>query len=150
MWVRFTNSNLEFEGEAIPESFYFHDNKEDANRLAALVLKGKKKSSSSLYFLYEHYNADLPKIGTKQIVTDFEGKAQAVIETIKVDTIPFNQVLIAYAELDMGTTVEPLKKWQKAHWDFFASVLKEFGEKPTEEMLVVCETFEIIWTTESG
>ncbi len=91
----------------------------------------------------------MPKIGAKQIITDFEGKAQAVIETTKVDTIPFNKISVAYAELDMGTTVEPLKKWQKAHWDFFSSVLTEFGEKPTEEMLVVCESFEIIWTKES-
>jgi uncharacterized protein YhfF len=149
MWEGFTNSNSTFKGADIPESFYFHNNKEDANRLADLVLKGKKKSSSSLYFLYEEYNADLPKIGAKQIVTDFEGKAQAVIETTKVDTIPFNKISVAYAEMDMGTQVEPLKKWKKAHWDFFTTVMNEFEEKPTEEMLVVCESFKIIWTTES-
>ena len=45
----------------------------------------------------------------------------------------------------MGTTIEPLKKWKKAHWDFFTSTMQDSGEKPTEDMLVVCEIFEVIW-----
>jgi len=46
----------------------------------------------------------------------------------------------------MGTTIEPLKKWKKAHWDFFKSALEQNGQKPTENMLIVCEWFETIWT----
>jgi uncharacterized protein YhfF len=45
----------------------------------------------------------------------------------------------------MGTNIEPLKKWKKAHWEFFASALKKSGTEPTEDMLVVCEQFETIW-----
>ncbi len=45
----------------------------------------------------------------------------------------------------MGTTIEPLKKWKKAHWDFFANALEESGKKPTEDMLIVYESFETIW-----
>lgn len=96
--------------------------------------------------MYKQYNVDLPKVGTKQIITDFDGKAQAIIENKSVDTIPFNKISKDYAELDMGTDSEPLKKWKKAHWDFFESFLKESGEKPTEEMLIVCVRFETIWT----
>ncbi|WP_273567564.1 ASCH domain-containing protein [Maribacter halichondriae] len=98
-----------------------------------------------LYYWFEEANADLPKIGTKSIVTDFDGKAKAIIKITKVDTIPFNQISKEYAELDMGTKIEPLKKWKKAHWDFFANALEQSGEKPTEEMLIVCEWFETIW-----
>jgi uncharacterized protein YhfF len=81
----------------------------------------------------------------KQIVTDFDGKAKAIIENISVDTIPFNKISKDYAELDMGTTIEPLEKWKKAHWDFFESFLEESGAQPTEEMLIVCVRFETIW-----
>ena len=146
MWNNFTESNPEFKKGELPESYYFHDNEKDANRLAELILNGKKKAGSGLYFLYEQANADLPKNGTKSIVTDFDGKARMIIEITKIDTIPFNQISEDYAELDMGTKIEPLKKWKKAHWGFFATVMEESGEKPTEEMLVVCEWFEIIWT----
>ena len=146
MWNNFTKLNLEFKKDKLPESWYFHNNKEDANRLAKLTVNEKKKTSSGLYSWYEEGNADLPKIGTKHIITNFDGKAQAIIEIKKVDTIPFNLISKNYAEMDMGTKIDALKKWKKAHWDFFKSTMKESGDKPTEDMLIVCEWFETIWT----
>nr|WP_299779746.1 hypothetical protein [uncultured Formosa sp.] len=46
------------------------------------------------------------------------------METMKVDTIPFNLISIEYTQLDMGTDIEPLQKWKKAHWDFLQVQLK--------------------------
>jgi len=145
MWNDFTKSNPEFKNDGIPESDFFHNNEADANRLAELTLTGKKRASSGLYSLYQQYNADIPTVGTKQIVTDFNGIAKAIIENISVDTIPFNKISKEYAEMDMGTDVEPLEKWKKAHWDFFESFLKDSGEKPTEEMLIVAVKFKKVW-----
>jgi len=145
MWGDFTKSNPEFEKDEIPDADSFHNNAEDAKRLADLILSGKKKAGSMLYYFFKEAKADLPKVGTKSIVTDFDGKARAIIEIQKTDTIPFNQISKAYAELDMGTHIEPLKKWKKAHWDFFAPAMEESGAKPTEEMLIVCTWFKTIW-----
>lgn len=145
MWSNFTDSNPEYKNEALPDATTFHNNKVDANRLAELIVTGKKQAGSNLYFWYKEANAPLPQIGTKTIVTDFDGKARAIIQSKKVDTIPFNQISKEYATLDMGTDIEPLKKWKKAHWDFFSSALLESDEKPTEDMLIVCERFEVIW-----
>ncbi|QCW99824.1 ASCH domain-containing protein [Aggregatimonas sangjinii] len=145
MWQDYIASNPKFEGQEIPESDFFHNNRADANRLAELTLNGKKKASSGLYSLYKYYQVALPKVGTKQIVTDFDGKAVAIIENKRVDTIPFNQISEDYAGLDMGTDVEPLEKWKKAHWDFFENFLKESGGEPNEEMLIVCVIFKTVW-----
>lgn len=145
MWSAFVESNPKFAEEDMPESWFFHDNEQDANRLAELTRNGNKKASSSLYLWYEEAGANLPKIGTKHIITDFSGQAKAIIEIKKVDTIPFNQISEAYAALDMGTKEQPLKKWRKAHWDFFSKAIQERGQKPTEAMVVVCERFETIW-----
>ena len=146
MWNNYIKSNPKFKNEEIPESEFFHNNEKDANRLAELTINGKKKASSGLLSLYKQYNVDLPKIGTKQIITDFDGKAKAIIKNLSVDTIPFNKISKEYAELDMGTDIKPLEKWKKAHWNFFESFLKESGEKPTEDMQIVCVKFETIWT----
>jgi len=146
MWNNFIEANPEFKEEALPDADFFHNNKEDANRLAELTVNGKKKASSGLFSLYKQYNVELPKVGTKQIVTDFDGTAKAIIENVSVDTIPFKKISKEYAKLDMGTDIEPLKKWKKAHWDFFENVLKESEEKPTEDMLVVCVRFKVIWS----
>lgn len=145
LWNSFIESNPESKKDELPETSYFHNNKEDANRLAQLILNGKKKAGSNLYFFYEQANADLPEIGTKNIVTDFDGKAIAIIETTQVDIVPFNKISEEYAVMDMGTTKEPLEKWKKAHWAFFAPAMEENGGKPTEEMLIVCEHFKTIW-----
>ena len=145
MWSDFLEANPEFKNDGLPEADSFHNNEADAKRLADLIVSGKKQAGSMLYFFFEEAKADLPAIGTKSIVTNFDGKARAIIEITKVDTIPFNQVSAAYAELDMGTNIEPLEKWKKAHWDFFASSMEEKGVQPTEEMLVVCEWFETVW-----
>ena len=148
MWHRYIESNPDLKVVDIPESDFFHNNRKDANRLAELTLKGKKKASSGLYSLYKRYDVALPKVGTQQIITDFDGKAIAIIENKRIDTIPFNKITEEYAALDMGTDIEPLRKWKKAHWTFFENVLKESGEQPTEEMLVVCVRFETIWPKE--
>ena len=148
MWHQYIELNPELKVVDIPESDFFHNNRKDANRLAELTLKGKKKASSGLYSLYKRYDVALPKVGTQQIITDFDGKAIAIIENKRIDTIPFNKITEEYAALDMGTDIEPLRKWKKAHWTFFENVLKESGEQPTEEMLVVCVRFETIWPKE--
>ncbi len=146
MWEDFTASNPQFKNHEIPESWFFHDNKADADRLANLTLNGKKTAmTSGLYVWYEEAGAELPSIGTKHIVTNFEGGAQAIIEITQVDTIPFNQLPKEYAAMDMGTNEEPLEKWRMAHWEFFTKIMEENGEKPTDEMLIVFEQFKTIW-----
>ena len=145
MWTDFINSNPEFTKADLPESYYFHNNKEDANRLVTLITNGKKKAGSAPYFLYKEAAADLPKVKSKSIITDYDGTAQCIIEITKVDTIPFNQITKEYAALDMGTTLQPLNKWKQAHWAFFSNAMEQSGKTPTEDMLVVCEKFKVIW-----
>lgn len=145
LWNDYTASNPQFKNEQMPESWFFHNNKEDADRLAVLTATGKKRAASGLYAWYEEAEADLPAVGTKHIITNFEGIAQAIIEIKKVDTIPFDKITPAYAAMDMGTDTAPLEKWKKAHWDFFVSTMEESEVAPTEEMLVVCEWFEVVW-----
>ena len=147
MWDSYTQSNPSISKDSMPNSWHFHNNKKDANRLTELTLNGKKTTSSGLYAQYQESNTALSKVGTKHIITDFDGKARAIIQIKKVDTIPFNKISKTYAEKDMGTPIEPLKKWKKAHLDYFTSVLEANGKKPTEEMLIVCEWFETIWPT---
>lgn len=145
MWANFIKENPEYKTQSIPPSWFFSDNKEDADKLAELTTKGLKKATSSLYSWYEQDNADLPKIGTLHIITDWDGVAKAIIKIKKVDTIPFNKISKEYAKIDVVTEDEPLIKWKKAHWNFFSNELKKQGSEPTKDMLIVCETFDTIW-----
>ncbi len=148
IWKSYGQAHPEVKSNEMPASWFFHDNQKDADRLAALVVNGKKKASSGLYKWYEDAGAALPKVGTKHIITNFDGTAQAIIETVQVDTVPFNQISAAYAAMDIGTEVDALAKWKEAHRAFFQNALEESGQKFTEDMLVVCEVFKTLWPQE--
>ena len=146
MWNDFAESNPKMDKNELPNTDFFDNSEEEGHQFADLIVDGKKKATSGLYIWYKEANVDLPKIGAKLIVTNYNGKARAIIETKKVDTIPFNQISKEYAELDMGTNIEPLEKWKKAHWEIFVNSLEQNGQKATDDILVVCEWFETIWT----
>lgn len=148
MWEDFTQANTAFKDNEMPESMYFHDNQKDADRLAALVVEGKKTASSGLYAWYQEACADLPAVGTQNIITNYDGTAHVIIETVQVDTVPFNQISAAYAAMDMGTKVDALAQWKKAHRVFFQYALEESDQRFSEDMLVVCEIFKIVWPQE--
>ncbi len=145
MWNKYRAAHSEEASSKLPGSWFFHNNEEDANRLGKLVASGKKQAGSGLYAWYKEAGAPLPETGTKHIITDFDEKALAIIVITDVDTIPFNQITAAYASLDMGTNEKPLEKWKEAHWEFFTTALAESDQKPTEDMLVVCEYFKTVW-----
>ncbi|NKI25249.1 ASCH domain-containing protein [Arenibacter sp. 6A1] len=149
IWETYIESHSEFRNMEMPDYWHFHNNREDANRLAELILSGKKRAMSEPYSWYENGTMELDTIGAKHIIIDFDGKAQAIIEIKKIDTIPFNKISKDFAVLDMGTDIEPLRKWRKAHWDFFSTAMEQDGKKPTEEMLIVCEWFDTIWKKNS-
>ncbi|NCB41453.1 MAG: ASCH domain-containing protein [Clostridia bacterium] len=141
-WTEFqknTGSNKEY-----LEAFYFCDNKKDADELAALVLSGKKRATASNYILYEHDNETIPKPGELSIVTDFEGNPLCVIETTEVEIVAFKDVSPEFAARE-GEGDASLSYWKDAHRRFFSRELKEIGATFNEDILVVCESFDVIY-----
>ncbi|MEL6304442.1 MAG: ASCH domain-containing protein, partial [Bacteroidota bacterium] len=65
MWEAYITAHPELKDAAIPETDFFHNNREDAHRLAELTIEGKKQASSGLYSLYQQYEVDLPIVGTQ-------------------------------------------------------------------------------------
>ena len=96
------------------DTWYFHINKAIASRLGVLTLTVSKKAMSVQYTWCEEANEDLPCVDINHIITDFDVNAQTIIETVKVDKIPFHEISAAYTALEMGTTIEPLKKMKKS------------------------------------
>lgn len=116
----------------------------DADLLAALVLSGEKTATSSAHALYEAEGEPLPKAGEYSIVLDASDRAVCIIRTQRVSIIPFGQVSAAYA-FGEGEGDKSLAYWQRVHRDFFTAELRRIGLSFTEEMLVVCEEFELVY-----
>ena len=84
MWESFIESSPEY-SETKYRAWYFCDNDRCANELAALVSIGIKRATTSLMLWYENGNEVMPEVNDVNIVTDWNGTAQCIIKTKKVN-----------------------------------------------------------------
>ena len=125
-------------------AWHFCNNEEDADELAELVLKGIKRATASLHKLYEYENEAVPQVGNHSIITAWDGSAKCIIRTKNIDIVPFKDVSEEFAATE-GEGDGSLEYWKKGHWKFFTEEAKELGLEYDEDMLVVCEEFEVVY-----
>jgi uncharacterized protein YhfF len=125
------------------ESFHFDDNEPTANELAALVLAGRKRATAALLWTHEALGKPVPREGDLSIVTDFSGRPLCVIETRRVDIVPFDEVDAAFAAVE-GEGDGSLAYWRSVHEAFFGRECRRIGREPDPRMPVVCERFEVV------
>jgi uncharacterized protein YhfF len=126
------------------ESWYFCNNEKDANELAGLVKKGIKRATASLYCMYEIENEPVPEVGDYVVITNWKGIAQCIIQITNINIIPFKEVTEEFAAKE-GEGDKTLSFWRKVHRKFFTLALKECNKKFSEDMLVICEEFEVVY-----
>ncbi len=143
-WQRFLAATGRGDGERYTEAFHFEMNERDAGRLLALVLAGKKRATSSALPGYELEGEQIPRAGELSIITDFAGKPRCVVETTRVEIIPFSQMTFDICSREGED--ETLASWREKHRCFFTEEGRECGYKFTEDMPVVFEDFEMIYS----
>lgn len=115
----------------------------DPDSLARLVTAGIKTATCSAYIFYELENEPLPEAGDYSIILDSGDKPVAIIKTTEVTLTPMNEVTEEFAAAE-GEGDRTLQYWRKAHEEFFREELKTIGREFSEDMLLVCERFEVI------
>lgn len=120
---------------------------ETADELAALTLYGLKTATSSAFPMYIYDNVDLPKVGEYSIILDTEENAVCIIRTEEVNIIPYHQVESLHAFKE-GEGDRSLNYWRMEHQRFFTEELERVGQVFTEDMLVVCEEFQVVYPLE--
>ncbi len=144
IWQEFISENNDFKSRKQPISFYFCDNEYDANGCANLVVEKIKQATASSLWWYDKNNEKLPGIGNIYIVTDWVGKAKAIIETTKIEKVPYDEITPEFAGIE-GEGDKSLEYWKDVHWDYYSREMKPHNEKPTNDMIIVCEYFKTIW-----
>lgn len=144
-WATFAATRAADPTPRFLEAFHFDDNEPSANELAALVLQGRKRATAALLWSHEQEKKPVPRPGDLSIVTDFAGVPQCVIETQRVDVVPFGQVSAEFAATE-GEGDGSLAYWRRAHEAFFARECQRLGLEPAPDMPVVCERFEVVFT----
>lgn len=127
------------------QTWSFGDHPAQADELLNLVLTGQKRATSSLYELYRWTNIALPQVGTYSVILDGNQIPRCIIQTTKVDVMPYRQVTAEQARLE-GEGDLSLEYWREQHWQFFTHEAKAAHHHFTADDLVVCERFKLITT----
>lgn len=117
----------------------------DADLLAQLVINGIKTATCSAAIFYELENEAYPKVGTYSIILNSQDLPVAVIQITDVTLMPMNQVPASFAAAE-GEGDRSYDYWYQAHRDWFTTALKSVGLAFSDELLLVCERFEVVDT----
>ncbi|MDE8344730.1 MAG: ASCH domain-containing protein [Acidocella sp.] len=144
LWRTFASARGEM--LAMPEITVFGLGEAQQTELCALVLSGQKRATTSLAAWYKASGEALPKTGDLAVVCDGTGAAHGIIETIDVEIVPFIAVTGDFAAAE-GEGDGSLNYWRAAHRDYFTQTQAEDGGMFSEDMLVVCQRFRLLWPT---
>lgn len=126
------------------EAFYFGDSEGLANSLAELVLAETKRATAACVWSFEADGKRLPQPGDLSVVTDWAGTPLCVIETTRVDVMPFSDVSAEFAAVE-GEGDGSLAYWRRAHIECFSRECARSGRAFSESMLISCERFELLY-----
>lgn len=143
-WKEFQQEMPEYRGLETPPSYYFCDNKKDADECADLVRKGIKQATTHSLLGMQIHEEKLPTVGDLAIVTNWHGTPKAIIKTIQVEIIQFKDITAEYAFIE-GEGDRSLDYWREVHWAYYIRELSEHDLIPSKDMELVCEHFETIW-----
>lgn len=113
--------------------------------LAQLVVDGIKTATCSGHIFYEIENEPLPTTEDYNIILNSEDQPVAITKTVEVTIVPMNEVSEEFAIAE-GEGDRTYQYWWDAHEHFFKNELKTIGREFSEDMLLVCERFELIHT----
>lgn len=149
-WAAFTATATGGDPSArFQEAYHFDDNQPSADELAVLVLQGVKRATAGLAWSFEADGQAIPKVGDLNIVTDWAGEPVCVVETVRVDIVPYGDVSAEFAAVE-GEGDGSLAYWQRVHTAYYARECARIGREPSANMPIVCERFQVIYRPAAG
>ena len=115
------------------ESFSFGDSPEMADRLLGFVLAGAKTATC-----WSVRDGQQTHVGKRMVAKDGAGRPRAVIETVSLEQMRFNEVGWTFA-LAEGEGDEHLEEWRQGHQAYFT---RNGGFSP--DMMLWCERFRLV------
>lgn len=130
--------------QAVPEAWSFGDDSEMADELGRLVQLGVKTATCCRYL-----GENLVEEAGPSVIVDGRGQPLCVVETVEVTVRRFRDVDAQFA-WDEGEGDRSLAHWRDAHWRFFTREATREGYEVSEEMLLQCERYRVLYTDPHG
>ena len=128
------------DGDAV-EIGPFGDSLELAGELLKLILSGKKRATC-----WARLDDEPPAAGELTVVTDWEGEAGCVLETVRARALRFSEVTWELARKEGEN--ECLEAWREEHIRFFSAESLREGYRFSGEMEIIFEEFRVVWPEE--
>ena len=148
-WNKFIMDNPNYKNFIIPGSFYFCDNKRDADLCAKLVVNGIKQATAPSLWSFKVNNENIPVIGDLNIITNWNKIPKAIIKTTRIENIKYKDITAQFAYIE-GEGDRSLSYWKKIHKDYYSREMKGSKEKFTEDLVIVCQYFKTIYTNKKN
>ncbi|WP_029150383.1 ASCH domain-containing protein [Microbacterium indicum] len=114
---------------------------EHADELLQLVLDGVKTGTAGYLWEYQAEGEDLPVAGGFDVILDGAGAPRAVIQTLAVEIVPFDEVSAEHAFAE-GEGDRSLAYWRRVHRDFFEDHV-DVGRPFADDAPLVLERFRL-------
>lgn len=115
------------------DSFAFGDSPEMADLLLGFVLSGAKTATC-----WSVRDGQITEVGKRMVANDGAGRPRAVIETVSLEQVRFNDVGWTFA-LAEGEGDQHLEEWREGHRAYFT---RNGGFSP--DMMLWCERFRLV------
>ena len=143
-WSAFAQAQSGVDESRFYDVCVFGDSAALADELAALVLCGTKRATAGSVASYQDQGIRPPQVGDLSIVTTWAGEPVCVIETTATEVLPFADVDEVFAATE-GEGDGSLAYWREAHRAFFSRECEAAGRSFSEDMLLVCERFRVVY-----
>jgi len=122
-----------------PEAWQFGFGGEMADRLGGLVMSGKKTATCSRYS-----GENIVEEAGLSFILDGSGEPLCLIDTFEITVRKYSEIDAEWAEAE-GEGDLSLEYWQNAHKNFFTKAGKIHGYEFSEDMLLACERFKVVY-----
>jgi uncharacterized protein YhfF len=121
-------------------------------RLVDLILGGEKTAGAALLVDFESEGEELPTVGDRSVLLDYDDEPVGVIETTEVRVVRAADVDVQFAR-DEGEGFESVADWRAAHDRFFGLSTETYREFTgdlewsfDDDTQIVCERFKLVRT----
>lgn len=110
------------------------------DRLNDLVMAGTKVATAGLWRVeYESGLEALDTVGERQVMLDSNGNSYAVVEIVRVEVHPFEEVTWEFADSE-GEGFTSIEHWRDGHRSYYTRI----GISVAADELVVCCWFRVV------
>jgi histidinol-phosphate aminotransferase len=107
-----------------------------ADEGASLILRGIKTATSSAFWDYP--DSRIPFAGALSVLLDGQGEARAIVETVRVEIMPFGSVNEDFAHA-YGEGDRTLTWWRSEIGAWYREEAARRGESFSDDMPIICE-----------